>query len=83
MRHQEKVAKPPQRRRRARSVSAIARNIESGRSHIMFRTQSETWCVSDHPVRDFGTGPFFDVAATPPFQGGEFPPASNSAAVAA
>jgi hypothetical protein len=57
MRHQEKVAKPPQRRRRG------------GRSQIMFRTQSETWCVSDHPVRDFGTGPFFDVASTPPFQG--------------
>jgi hypothetical protein len=31
------------------------------------------WRVSDHPVRDFGTGPFFEVAATPPFQGGEWP----------
>src|SRR5579864_9633340 len=34
----------------------------------------EGWRRIDHPVRDFGTGPFLDVAATPPHEEGTTTP---------
>src|SRR5947209_2667841 len=38
-----------------------------------FKTHSETYLVSDHPVRAvFETGPFFEGADSPPLQGGEY-----------
>src|SRR5206468_1973925 len=41
----------------------------------MFRTHSETWLVSDHPVRSSKEASryFIDVASTPPLGGGEYP----------
>src|SRR5213593_5258005 len=49
LRHQLKVAKPPKRRRRARSASAIARSRNSGQIGEIFRP--EQFLRTDHPGR--------------------------------
>src|SRR2546425_966928 len=69
-------------RKPARSLSATARNIffnsskliKRRRSQAVFRTHSEIWLVSDHPVRSSNDASryLFDVAATPPLGGGEY-----------
>src|SRR5437867_7889622 len=49
LRHQLKVAKPPKRRRRARSASAIARSRNGGQIGEIVR--SEQFRRTDHPGR--------------------------------
>src|SRR3989442_8246361 len=49
---------------------------KGGRSQAVFRTHSEIWLVSDHPLPSSKEASryFLYVAATPPLGGGEYPP---------
>src|SRR2546425_7012890 len=84
----EEGSVPKRRRRRAEPAQARAKRERDsakheamraaikkrGRSQSVFRTHSEIWLVSDHPVRSSKVASryFLEVASTPPLGGGEY-----------
>ena len=63
LRHQLEVAKPPKRRRRARSASAIARSRKSGQFGGMFRPQNFAELTT--PAAPFRNGSILLIARPP------------------
>src|SRR5258705_13693858 len=61
--------------RSPRKPDRAQQSRKGGRSQAVFRTHSEIWLASDHPVRSSKEASryFLDVASTPPLGGGEYP----------